>query len=121
MSQQWPAGLPIPRRDGYQVTGELPVVRTQMESGKARVHRVTGTIMRSISVSLLLNKTQVKIFWDFFNGEGNAGANFVAMPLVVGNAISNHLCRFTNYPSTTLKGSYFEISFSVETDEQRFV
>lgn len=115
----WPASLPHPRRDGYQVSGELPVVRTQMEGGRARVHRVTSTVMRSISMSVVLNKAQAYTFWDFFNVSANAGADFVYVPIVVGNLIKNHLCRFTTYPQSIPVGRDYELSFSLETDEQK--
>lgn len=114
----WPSSLPNPRQNGYQVGGELPVVRTQMESGRARVHRVTSTIMRNITVSVALDKKQTNLFWDFFNNSANAGADFVYMPVITGNALKNHLCRFITHPSETVSGAVFEISFSLETDEQ---
>lgn len=118
MPATWPAALPHPKRDGYQVNGELPIVRTPMESGRARVHRVTSTIMRNISVGVVLDKKQTNLFWNFFNTDANAGADFIYVPVITGNAIKNHLCRFTSYPSVTVNGLCFEISFSLETDEQ---
>lgn len=118
MPSTWPSTLPHPKRDGYQVSGELPVVRTAMEGGRARVHRVTSTIMRNISVSVVLDKKQANTFWSFFNVDANAGADFVYVPVITGNAIKSHLCRFTSYPNEAVNGLVFEISFSLETDEQ---
>jgi len=65
MPSTWPTALPEVRQTDYGVSGELPVVRTQMESNRPRVQRVSKTIMRNISCSFVLNDTQAKTFWNF--------------------------------------------------------
>lgn len=115
----WPTELPEPIISDYQVGGELPVVRTQMESGRPRVHRVTQTILRPVGFSIALNVEQSAIFWDFFNNDANAGADWFYMPIDTANAIEPHLCRFASYPSMRkIKADAYMISMQIETDEQ---
>jgi hypothetical protein len=115
----WPGSLPEPIIGDYQVNGELPVTRTPMESGRPRVHRTTNTIMRQVSYSIALTETQSDTFWDFFEDEGNTGADFFEMNIDTGRGMATHLCRFTSYPSTRkITGNKYMISGTIETDQQ---
>lgn len=119
MPSTWPTSLPEVRQQDYGVSGDLPVVRTQMESNRPRVQRVSKTIMRNISCSFVLNDSQAKTFWNFFEVDGNAGADWFYMPVLTGNSIAQHLVRFTSYPqSRIVRAGLYEINFALETDQQ---
>lgn len=116
---QWPESFGASQLSDFSVSGTLPVKRTEMESGRPRTFRTTKTIMRDAQVSFFFNKVQLGIFWNFFENEGNAGADWFYMPLIVGNTYSQHLVRFKTYPSqSTIKPNKFKITFTVETDQQ---
>ncbi len=118
----WPVDLPEPIITDYAVDGSLPVVRTPMESGRPRVHRVTNTILRNASFSLVLTGVQSAIFWEFFNDEANAGADWFYMSIDTANSIDAHLCRFVGYPSMKkIKADLYMVSVQLETDEQVIV
>jgi hypothetical protein len=114
--------LPEPIITDYSVEGSLPVVRTAMESGRARVHRVTDTIARNSGFSIALTVAQSAIFWNFFNDEANAGADWFYMPIDTANSVDVHLCRFTGYPSMKkIKADCYMVTVQIETDEQVIV
>lgn len=115
----WPQELQqLPLVDGFSSTGVTPTKRQQMESGLDRVTRISSTTVRTNQYSIICDKTQAAIFWDFFNREANAGADFVIMPMSTSNGILNHVCRFSTYPNQVPDGIEWRISFSLETDEQ---
>ncbi len=118
----WPAELPEPIITDFGVEGSLPVVRTPMESGRGRAHRVTNTIMRNVSFSIVLTVAQAAIFWEFFNDEANAGADWFYMSIDTANSVDSHLCRFISHPSMKkIKADLYMVSVQLETDEQVIV
>jgi hypothetical protein len=115
----WPAALPEMRVMDYGVNGELPIVKTPMESGRSRAHRVSKTIMRKISCSFVLTPAKAAIFWNFFENDANAGADWFYVSLLTGNAIAQHLARFDSHPSMRpIHIEAFEFTFVLETDQQ---
>jgi hypothetical protein len=119
MPSTWPTTLPEVRQQDYGVAAELPVVRTTMESNRPRVQRTNKTIMRNITCSFILNNSQSKTFWNFFEVDGNAGADWFYMPVLTGNNISQHLARFASYPQLRMvRDGLYEINFTLETDQQ---
>lgn len=115
----WPGSLPQEfLRDGYANSGELPVRRQQMESGLDRVTRVSSSTIKANTYSIVVDKKQMADFWSFFEMEANAGADLVQAPMLTGNAVGMHLCRFTTYPTIARHGVKWKISFTLETDEQ---
>lgn len=116
----WPAVFGIPQRSDYSVSGSLPVVRTTMENGRPRAHRVAKTIMRAVQVSIVLNSAeQCDNFFRFFEDEGNAGANWFYMPIQTASNVANHLVQFTSYPALLpIRKGRYKVSFTVQTDQQ---
>jgi hypothetical protein len=116
----WPANLPHPLRDGFSVEGTQPVHRQAMESGPDRVTRISSTTMRTNPCSIICDRQQVAEFWSFYEHGGNAGADWVIIPMVTGNAVAPHLCRFVGHPSQVPDGLDWRITFVLETAEQQF-
>lgn len=115
----WPASLPQEfLLEGFSNSGELPVRRQQMESGLDRVTRVSSSTIKSNTYSMLVDEKQKADFWSFFDKDANAGADLIQAPMLTGNAVGMHLCRFTTYPTIARHGVKWKISFTLETDEQ---
>lgn len=116
----WPDTLPqCILADGFSDGGDPPVRRQQMESGLDRVTRVSSTVVRSNTYSVLCTIDQLPEFWSFYDGPANAGADKVLMPMFTANKTLMHLCRFTSYPAVARQGFKWRVTFSLETDQQQ--
>lgn len=116
---QWPAQLPKPLRKPFRVRGKPPVQRTKMESGPDRTQRISATIMREAPVTVVIPESDQQAFWDFYDNDANAGANWVEMPLRIGNTVALHRCKIKTYPdSKRVAPDADEFSFMVETDQR---
>ncbi|MEJ2445148.1 MAG: hypothetical protein P8Y42_17130 [Exilibacterium sp.] len=114
----WPQSLPRPLIAEYRVSGELPVIRTPMESGPDRVTRVSSSITRQVSVSLLVSHLQAATFWRFFETTANAGADWFSMPLDTAGGVAYHRVRFTRFPTQEyLNLTHYRIRCVLETDD----
>lgn len=114
----WPETLPCPRREGFSSSGSAPIRRVDMESGPARVTRTSSVSITTNSYSITCSRIDAAEFWSFFNAEANAGADWVLIPMVTGNKLLPHKCRFIDYPTMTPDGLEWRISFTLETAEQ---
>ena len=118
----WPVSLPQPILADYSVSGKANIIRTQMESGRPRVHRISKTVMRQVACSIACNALQAKTFWNFYNVDAGAGSIWFLMPLDTGNVMANHRCLFVDCPSMRkISGTQYMLTFAVETDEQALV
>lgn len=116
----WPANLQqLPLVDGFSSTGEAALRRQQMESGLDRVTLVSDTVVRANTYSVICTREQLADFWSFYNNEANKGADFVLMPMVTGNDVQFHTCRFIGYPTQIPDGLEWRVTFQLETDEQQ--
>lgn len=112
----WPSTLPKPMREGYGVSGEQNIERTEMESGPARAIRTSTANKRQINVGLVLDATQLDTFWTFYDVDANDGADFVQMPIRMGSTVQNRRVRFITFPSEQLvDGTKTQITFQLET------
>lgn len=116
----WPETLPCPRRDGFSVSGTPPTRRVEMESGPARVQRISSRAVVTNSYSITCGQIDAAEFWSFYHTEANAGADWVLMPMVTGNRLLPHKSRFVDYPEMRPEGlGRWRISFTLETAEHR--
>lgn len=116
----WPESLPQKfLLEGFSNSGSQPVRRQQMESGLDRVLRISSTTVRDNTYSIVVDENQLAEFWSFFDADANAGADFVRAPMMTGNTVVMHLCRFSSYPQVVRSGLKWKVSFSLETDEQQ--
>lgn len=116
----WPDSLPQKfLLEGFSNSGTQPVRRQQMESGLDRVLRISSTTVRNNTYSIVVDEKQLAEFWSFFDMDANAGADFVRAPMLTGNTVQMHLCRFSSYPQVIRSGLKWKVSFELETDEQQ--
>lgn len=116
----WPENLQArPLVEGFTSAGSQPVKRQDMESGLARVTRISSTAVRTNTYSIICTRSQLADFWSFYENEANQGADFVQMPMITGNETIMHLCRFASYPRQVPDGLEWKVTFELETDQQQ--
>lgn len=116
----WPVSLPAPMLSGYAVKSKQPLRRTPMEAGPDRVQRISSVTMYTVTITLMLETlAQRQELIAFYDGEANAGATFVTIPLDTGHGKFNHSVRFTSEPVPVPIGNgIYKVSCTVETPEQ---
>lgn len=87
MSISWPATLPAPMVAGYALNPVNMTVRTEMESGAARVRRRSSAGNVRASVQWNMSDAQMAIFRTWFDDPAKAdgGAAWFSVSLLMGN------------------------------------
>lgn len=83
----WPASLPNPSSDGYQVKPADQTVRTDMDSGTARQRRRTTARNDKVSASWFMTDTQLAAFrtWFYDTATGiSGGTGWFTVTLALG-------------------------------------
>lgn len=113
----WPSTLPIPTNTSYSGNDELPVIRTPMEQGAARVTRVSSVYMTDLQVQCILTNEQLGIYRTYFAGsECQAGAGWFDMDIATGETVVAHQVRITS-SRWNRAGNRWVLSLGLETDE----
>jgi hypothetical protein len=110
----WPDALPAyPLLDGFRETVPNTVIRTDMEQGPAKVRLRTTAAARAMSVSYLMNKTQVTALETFYLATLQGGALAFDFVHPRSNAVVS--CRFTKPPEyATSNGNFFKVAIELE-------
>ncbi|MBR26590.1 MAG: hypothetical protein CML46_06570 [Rhodobacteraceae bacterium] len=80
MTLIWPADLPRPNRDGYQVGIEDPRLRKSAETGPPGWRRRWSSVARSVSLTVDLSRSQKAVFDQFHEEAAGYGALPFEMP-----------------------------------------
>ena len=117
----WPISLPAPLLSGYVTKSKQPLRRTPMEAGPDRVQRISSVTMYKVTITMILNTlAQRQDLITFYDGEANAGATFVTIPIDTGHGKYNHSVRFTSEPIPVPVGNgIYKVACTVETPEQK--
>ena len=111
---QWPATLPpAPLLDGFVETTPETVIRSEMDTGPAKVRNRTTAGVRKFSMSFLLDKSQTADFDSFYLGDLGGGANsFDFTHPRSGESLRLRLVKPPQYRAQNAK--YFRISLEAE-------
>ena len=112
-----PTTLPHPSIDfGNKIASS--VIRTKMETGRARQRARFTTGVRQLSASWLLTDAQWKIFQGIYHHYLTDGADYFVMPLPLGDGIQNYTVRFTDQDLSIkhVEVMHWEVSAVLETD-----
>lgn len=74
----WPTSLPAPLCNGYGIEPEDQTIRTQMETGAARVRRRTSADISMVKVMWTFTDEQMGIFRDWFRDSATGAAGGAA-------------------------------------------
>lgn len=105
----FPASLPRPLLEGYQLSPADPVVRSDMEVGAARQRRRTVARNDQVAVSWLFDGTQMAAFrvWFDDSSEAAGGAawfNGISLALGTGGQVASE-ARFAGIWQATALGA----------------
>lgn len=122
MSLPYPSSLPAPLIDGYSLTAGADTLRTDMESGAARVRRRSFSTPDRVQLGWVFDAQQFAIFRAWWDGEIGGGGSWFTMIVddgVLGYATPRDV-RFTKQFEAVKKSSgLWQIRVESEIRRQR--
>ena len=113
----WPATLPTPLVDGYELSPSDQTIRTDMEIGSARQRRRTVARNDHVSVAWVFDETQMTSFRAWFDDAvaGVAGgAAWFTTQLRIGSGLESREARFIGPWSGQYDGQHWRIAAKLE-------
>ncbi|UMR98483.1 hypothetical protein [Escherichia coli] len=124
-SLNWPETLPLPLSDGYAASPVSPVIRTELDSGRAIMRRRYVSTPVRLTVSWLLDDEQAATFESFFYSTLSDGVKWFNIALrLPGKADEDTVvARFTDIPDGPVLtgGVLWEYSATLEMWERYVV
>jgi hypothetical protein len=119
----YPTQLLMPIQDGYSVQHVSPLLRTQMQSGRARQRRIFTSVPSMVSVSFFFQSAgEAQLFEGFFQHTLKDGAEWFNMPLKTPMGSKNYECRFTDiYGPIEPQNDYWRTSAQLEIRERETI
>jgi hypothetical protein len=112
----FPTTLPEPSTDSYSFKPVNGLVRTEMDSGYARVRRRFTQTPTEIEVNFKFTLTQLGIFEKFFEQDLLGGASWFYINLYNGTGKSQYIARFktgTYSVQTSVREFLWDVSGSL--------
>lgn len=122
----YPIELPLPVQQGYALQHVSPMIRTEMQSGRARQRRTFTSVPSSVSVSwMFTTQGEAQLFEGWFRDDGGAGdgANWFTMKLQTPLGLMDYECRFTDIYSGPQLVSFdkWQVSATLEIRERPII
>lgn len=116
---KWPERLKyLADRGSYTLTPGPPTLRSDFESGPARMRRRFTTSVPEISFSVTMTSEDFEIFKSFYHWTLAQGTNWFAVKLWAGQIYSEHTARFIeHYAAADFAFGWTRVSFSLEARE----
>ena len=92
----YPAGLPLPLRNGYDINHVSPLMRSDLQSGRARQRRRYTSVPSMASVSWNMNQQQAQLFEAWFRWELVDGSEWFNAELRTPLGLQSYECRFSD-------------------------
>lgn len=117
----YPTGLPAPLRSGYGLQHVSPLMRTEMESGRARQRRRYTSVPTMTSVTWHFNQVQAQVFEAWFRWTLADGAEWFNCSLRTPLGLQDYECRFVEiYSGPELVGrNDWRVSADLEIRERQ--
>lgn len=122
MAIEYPSQLPTPLREGYGMSTVSPLMRTDMDSGRARQRRRFTSVPTIVSASWLMSNGQAALFESWFQHVAMDGAAWFQCPLQTpGGGIAHYDARFVDmYSGPELVGlSSWRFTAEIEIRERQ--
>lgn len=101
----FPVGLPLPLRSGYDVNHASPLMRSEMQSGRARQRRRYTSVPSLASVSWIFTQSEAQFFEAWFRWQLSDGTEWFNARLRTPMGLMACECRFADmYAGPTLVG-----------------
>lgn len=113
----WPVGLPYPSADGYTTESQDVTIRTDMETGPARVRRRYTSGIDTTQLTWVLSESQVAQWITFYEDEWLQGAAWASIPMLSPRtaSIGSYTARPTSQPKYTLvNDTTWKVALTVE-------
>ena len=92
----YPTGLPLPLRSGYDINHVSPLMRSDLQSGRARQRRRYTSVPSMASVSWNMNQQQAQLFEAWFRWELVDGSEWFNAELRTPLGLQSYECRFSD-------------------------
>lgn len=114
----WPTTLPVPLLAGYGFSPIDQTIRTDMETGSARVRRRTTARLDRASASWLFDQAQMDAFRTFFDDAAAGlagGAAWCGMTLDMGDgSLAAYSARFIGPWQAARDGQHWRVTATLE-------
>lgn len=101
----YPAGLPHPLRSGYELEHESPLLRSEIQTGRAQQRRRYTSVPSLASVGWTLTQAQAQTFEAWFRHNLADGTQWFNAVLDSPLGLMPYVCRFSDmYTGPTLAG-----------------
>jgi hypothetical protein len=115
----WPATLPLPSVEGYGVSPQEAVLRTEMESGPARQRQRFRQTPTRITVRWLFGEYQFALFEAWYKFHADEGGQWFEITLLGGLGLLPHEARFTRqFEARLLPARRWEVKGELEIRER---
>lgn len=118
---EYPAELPCPAQDGYQLQTVSPFQRTELASGRARQRRRFTSVPTMIPVSWLYTLAEFELFEAWFRHTITDGADWFTGPLKTSRGIRNdYEQRFADmYTARVVGPMYWRVTARLELRDRQ--
>ncbi|SFY16111.1 hypothetical protein [Azotobacter vinelandii] len=117
---EYPEGIPLPLREGYGFQAVSPLLRSDLQSGRARQRRRFTSVPTMASVSWLFSDVQAQLFEAWWEDALISGSQWFECPLKTPEGIQSYVARFTDiYSGPNLTGrSHWRFTAELELRER---
>ena len=119
----FPSSLPTPLRSGYGLQHVSPMMRSELQSGRARQRRRYTSVPSMASVSWLLSDNHAKAFEAWFRDAILDGSEWFNCRLSTPIGLQDYECRFVDmYDGPELVGpALWRITATLELRERQLL
>jgi hypothetical protein len=112
----WPSALPLPTQQGYELTAGDGTIRTDMESGAARVRLRSRSAPLRAHLRCVFKVAEMATFQSFWESDMQEGAAWVFIPILDGTGASvSRECRALGpYRASILGFRIWSVDLQVE-------
>ena len=119
MNVRWPKNLPLPSVEGYGLSPQDSVLRTDMESGPARQRRRFRQTPTRITVRWLFTAYEFALFEAWYKFHADEGGQWFEITLLGGLGLLPHEARFTRqFEASLVAGVFWEVRSELEVRER---
>lgn len=121
---EYPAELPLPLQEGYSLQTPVdPMLRTQMESGRARQRVNFDSVPEMVNAKWNCDRSQMAFFRGWYARTLKQGVEWFTTRLLLPEGFIYVECRFTGKPAgpTSVQVSRWEYSATLELREPSLI
>ena len=117
----YPAGLPLPLRSGYDVSHASPLMRTELQSGRARQRRRYTSVPSLAAVTWIFSQSEAQFFEAWFRWNLSDGTEWFNVTLRTPLGLMPYECRFADmYAGPALVGiDRWQVQATLEIRERQ--